>query len=212
MAIDLHEIVGIIGSSLITLLILRFEFRKTRELDIYYQTFETLVWFIPEVERLCDSLQLTFHKLQQINDQLLSNEFGDFLIVRPLGEDVDCLEYYINTHEKVLLTIGEVESLTRKISYLSHNFKTNSKSRDLLTKLALEPQYFIDDRYGKTIEQLRKVKHDYFIFPENFSHVFPKKTGSIGGIEVEYTDFRDFSFEIDNLEEIMNHFNKNNFK
>ncbi|MDE8162734.1 hypothetical protein PT229_01495 [Erysipelothrix rhusiopathiae] len=208
----LLDFLTLIISSLITFYLLKYEFRKSRELDIYYQTFETLVSTVPQIENLCSSLQLVFLELYETNKQLLNNQFGDYIIVRPLGENLDCLEYYKDIYDEVSDIIRELDSLTRKLSYLSTNFKDQSVSRQLLIRISQDPKSFIDNRYGSVLDSLSFVKHHSTIFPEHFTHIFPKEKRLVEGVEIEFINLVDYTFKIDDVEEIISHFNRNNFK
>ncbi|MEG0327767.1 MAG: hypothetical protein RR565_04835 [Erysipelothrix sp.] len=207
----LPEVLGVLASLIITFLLLKYEFRKSRELDIYYQTFESLVQLVPEIESLFTSLQMNFLELHNVNCQLLKSENEDYILIRHLGNDLNCLDFYVDTYEEALHIIEKIHTLSKTISYLSFNFKQSSDSKKMLDNIVVGINDFIEIHYRKVLNNLNFVRSERVIIPENFLNIFPVETSHLDGEEIEMLNLVDSSFHIENFEKILQHFNRNNF-
>ncbi|MDE8290198.1 hypothetical protein P1O00_07540 [Erysipelothrix rhusiopathiae] len=207
----LIESVGIIISGGITLLLLSYEFRKSRELEVYYQTYEKLVWAIPKIEHLCNSLFPLFWELSVTNEQLMKNNKFDYTIIRPLGDDVNCLYFYEQTLRDANTIIDNIKALTRELYYLSLNFKESSESRKLLVGIQNATEEFIKKNYSHTLESLDFVRETKFIDPEEFVDIFQSREVEKEGKVYKEYELTYVPFKVQNQENIMKHFNKNDF-
>lgn len=196
----------------ISVLLIDFELRESRRLDVYHKTFEELIYIFEDLDNLFNEIVYPLISLYQINQELIDQGGDNNILLRPAGENINVLDYSISTRDFIDKKLNEINQITFKIEYLSMNFNENSDSRKLLMEIKNKVEDFIDLHYADLKEALDKIKKDRVIFPEELNSLFPSTTLKADGVDHPCFDASQLKFYLLNKNKIMEHFNKNNFR
>lgn len=194
-----------------SVLLVTCELRKTRKIEIYYKTFDLLLRSLNQVETIFNEINYELLEFHSVTDKISESDLKKGILEFPLGEDIYIMDYFNKMYDFMNEKLRAVDLIMQQITFQSAGFKKQSKSEQLLLGLNEDISNHIQENYSRLLEYLRKVRMDKVIFLEDMPDFLPTRTKLIDGKKTKVIFFHNLSLHIDNLDEIMHHFNKNNF-